>query len=62
MEWTDLIEVMLQQLAVGRAALVHLVRTVDSNEATIIHGDEAAGTRRGQVTLRVVEADNAEID
>lgn len=62
MEWTDVVEVMLQQLAVGRAALVYLVRAVDSNEAKISRDDEAAGRRRGQVTLRVVDAESAEID
>lgn len=62
MEWTELVDVMLQQLAVGRAALVYLVRAVDSHEAKILRDEATAGTRRGDITLQVVNPENAEID
>lgn len=42
--------------------LVYLVRAVDTNEAKIARGDEVAVRRRGQITLRVVDAEDAEID
>jgi len=62
LDWNELVRVMLEQLAIARAALIYLVRAVDLCEARIVADDLQRGARRARMTLRVVDPRDAEID
>jgi len=60
--WDDLIEASIEQLAITRAAIIYLARTIDINEALIAHSDEREGRVRAPLTFPRVDSDLAEID
>lgn len=60
--WGDLIEASIEQLAITRAAIIYLARTIDINEALIAHSDEREGRARAPLTFPRVDSDLAEID
>jgi hypothetical protein len=62
LEWTGLKDVMLEQLAVARAALIYLVRTINSHEAGVEEADRLAGHHRLETSITVVDPSDAEID
>jgi hypothetical protein len=49
----------IEQLAITRAAIVYLARTIDINEALIARDDEQAGKLRAPLTFPPVASDLA---